>query len=41
MGRILPKIGSKFIVDDDLQGVLPLLNIGGTPLVPGAPGGRP
>jgi len=41
MGKILPKIGSKFIVDDDLEGVLPLLNIGGTPLVPGAPGGRP
>lgn len=41
MGEILPRVGSKFIVDDDLQGVLPLLNIGGTPLVPGAPGGQP
>ena len=34
MNEILPKMGSKFIVDDDLDGVLPLLNIGGGNLLP-------
>ena len=33
MNEILPRAGLKFIVDDDLQGVLPLLNVGGKPLL--------
>jgi membrane protease subunit HflK len=28
MGRILPKMGRKIIVDDDLDGLVPLLNLG-------------
>ncbi len=40
MNEILPKMGSKFIVDDELDGVLPLLNIGGGSLLPQA-GDRP
>jgi membrane protease subunit HflK len=28
MGRILPRIGRKIIIDDDLEGLVPLLNLG-------------
>ena len=39
MNEILPKVGMKFIVDDDLGGVLPLLNIGGKSLLGASQGG--
>jgi membrane protease subunit HflK len=41
MNEILPKAGSKFVIDDDLQGVLPLLNLGGPSLLPSQQGGQP
>ncbi len=40
LGEILPKAGRKFIVDDQLEGLMPLLNLEGTgvplPVVPAA-----
>lgn len=30
MDRVVPKVGRKIVVDEDLKGVLPLLNLGGT-----------
>ena len=41
LGEVLPAAGAKFIVDDDLEGVLPLLNLGGGPLLgPAQQGGQ-
>ena len=31
MNDVLPEMGSKIIVDDDLTGILPLLNLQGAP----------
>ena len=36
MGRILPEMGKKIVVDDSLEGLLPLLQLG-----PTAPGSVP
>ncbi len=41
LNDILPKMGSKFIVDEDLQGVLPLLNLGGPSPMPSRQGVQP
>jgi modulator of FtsH protease HflK len=35
MNDVLPKMGSKIIVDDDLKGILPLLNLQNTPAANG------
>jgi modulator of FtsH protease HflK len=39
MGRTLPKAGRKVVVDGDLKGLIPLLNMGGAVTPPGAGGG--
>lgn len=40
LSRVLPNTGRKVVVDDDLEGVLPLLNLGGASTPPPAGGGE-
>ncbi len=42
MGKVLPKAGKKVVVDEDVKGLLPLLNLQGATSVPatGQPGGN-
>jgi len=39
LGRVLPKAGRKVVVDDEIEGLLPLLNLGGGTSLPPAGGG--
>ncbi len=39
MAKVLPQAGQKIVVDDDLEGIVPLLNLGGVSPVPQASGG--
>lgn len=40
MGRVLPKAGKKVVVDQDVRGILPLLNLNGTPVPAPKTGGN-
>lgn len=41
LGRVLPKAGKKVVVDEDVRGLLPLLDLQGRPLAPsGSPAAR-
>lgn len=39
LGRVLPKAGKKVVVDQDLKGILPLLNLNGSAPTPAPKGG--